>query len=403
MASRPTVLILVEHYRPSRRFGGEGEAVHHLVTALADVIQFKLITRNHDFGDSTPFPDVETDRWQKRYGIEIFYLSPQSSNFAALRRLICSTNHDAVYLNGLYSRIFTLTPLLMRRLGKVPKRPWLLAPRGTALRSARAQKKLKKALFMIGAKGIGLYRGLFWHAINEPEKTSTKDLFGHKTAVHVATHALSGLKAASGAHPAPPKEVGSLRVVFLGRIMPVKNLTVALDVLCKISGNVTFDIYGPQEDAGYWQKCETRIARLPKNVCVTYCGPVAPENVLGTLSQYDLFIAPSEYENFGLAIVEAMASGCPVLVSERTPWRNLDDVHAGWVCNLSTPDQFSRVIETCVAMDMAAFEKWRIGARRFAAKFTSDDIAREHLQALFAMALAGKVDKAREQLTGIGC
>ena len=174
--------------------------------------------------------------------------------------------------------------MLMRRLGKVPARPWLLAPRGTALSCARSQKKIKKSLFMAAAKGIGLYRNLFWHAINEPEATSIRDLFGRNAAVHVATHALSGFKAASGASPAPRKQAGSLRAVFLGRIMPVKNLTVALDVLRNVSGNVAFDIYGPQEDADYWQKCEAKIARLPNNIRVTYCGPVAPEKVLETLS-----------------------------------------------------------------------------------------------------------------------
>jgi glycosyltransferase involved in cell wall biosynthesis len=397
-ATRPTVLILVEHYRPSRRFGGEGEAVHHLISALREDIEFKLITRNHDFGDPTPFPDVQTDRWQTRYGIEIFYMSPTTSTLSGIARLIRATEHDAVYLNGLYSPTFTLAPLLLRRLARVPARPWLLAPRGTALAGARARKKFKKSVFMAAAKAIGLYRNLFWHAINDREADSIRDLFGRRSVVHVATHALSVPTVTSGEAASPRKEAGSLRIVFLGRIMPVKNLTVALDVLRELSGDLTFDIYGPKEDAEYWRHCEAKIAALPDNIRVTYHGPVAPENVPATLSQHDLFIAPSAYENFGLAIVEAAASGCPVLVSERTPWRDLDKVFAGWVCDLSQLDQFSRVIETCVAMDNAEFDRWRRGAREFAAEFISGKRARKELRALFASALKSASDGRRHKL-----
>jgi glycosyltransferase involved in cell wall biosynthesis len=68
-------------------------------------------------------------------------------------------------------------------------------------------------------------------------------------------------------------------------------------------------------------------------------------NVVQELAAHDLFFLPTRGENFGHAIYEALASGIPVLISDRTPWRNLESLGVGWDLPLNAPDKFRHVIE----------------------------------------------------------
>ena len=66
------------------------------------------------------------------------------------------------------------------------------------------------------------------------------------------------------------------------------------------------------------------IAGLPSNVRVAYGGVVAPDEVTAVLRRHHLFFLPTHSENFGHVIVEALAAGRPALVSDRTPWTDLE-------------------------------------------------------------------------------
>jgi glycosyltransferase involved in cell wall biosynthesis len=114
---------------------------------------------------------------------------------------------------------------------------------------------------------------------------------------------------------------GPLRLIFLSRLAPVKNLDFLLDILATVRCEVDLAIHGLKENEAYWQSCEERIAALPGNVRASYHGAVMPDDVPGTFAQYDLFAFPSRGENFGHVVLESLSVGTPVLVSDRTPWK----------------------------------------------------------------------------------
>jgi glycosyltransferase involved in cell wall biosynthesis len=110
---------------------------------------------------------------------------------------------------------------------------------------------------------------------------------------------------------------------------------------------------------------------------VRFLGYVVGERKRALLQQADVYAAPSHMESYGLAIVEALASGCPVVATNGTPWEELDSYRAGrWVA----PDRtaFRDAIRAVVGRGRATFER---GARALATEHSWERRAREMVAA----------------------
>nr|WP_277351240.1 glycosyltransferase family 4 protein [Micromonospora sp. HNM0581] len=122
-----------------------------------------------------------------------------------------------------------------------------------------------------------------------------------------------------------------LRLVFISRISPMKNLLLALTAVRQVTEAVSLDIYGPIEDRQYWARCQSMINTMPANVEVGYRGELAPDQVRPTFNGYDASLLPTLGENFGHVILESLAASCPVICSDRTPWSDLIEAGGGVV------------------------------------------------------------------------
>jgi glycosyltransferase involved in cell wall biosynthesis len=118
---------------------------------------------------------------------------------------------------------------------------------------------------------------------------------------------------------------------------------------------VSLDIYGPVDDPRYWARCRAAIGRLPANVAVRYHGPVPHEWVGEVFRDHDLFLFPTWGENYGHVVLEALVQGCPVVASDRTPWRGLAAHRAGWDLPVHDVQGMRAVVQECVDMDAAGF------------------------------------------------
>ena len=125
----------------------------------------------------------------------------------------------------------------------------------------------------------------------------------------------------------------------------MKNLEYALQVLSRVRAKVVFTIYGIQEVPEYWATCEAIAADLPANIEVTYAGELTPETAQDALSDHDLFLLPTRGENYGHVIHEALSAGLPVLLSDQTPWGDVESRGIGWCLSLDDSLGFTKVIE----------------------------------------------------------
>jgi glycosyltransferase involved in cell wall biosynthesis len=106
---------------------------------------------------------------------------------------------------------------------------------------------------------------------------------------------------------------------------------------------------------------------------VRHDGPRPHDQVLDVMAAHDFLVLPTLGENFGHAVVEALQAGLPVVVSDKTPWRDLEQVGSGW----DLPHDSSvwvRVLERCVDMDRDQHELLRLGARRYVSHILSSGL-----------------------------
>jgi glycosyltransferase involved in cell wall biosynthesis len=146
----------------------------------------------------------------------------------------------------------------------------------------------------------------------------------------------------------------------------MKNLDGAIALLRGLKGTLSFSIYGPIEDLAYWADCQALMASLPANVSVQYHGSVHPSEVTEVLAAHDLLFLPTRGENFGHVIVEALTVGRPVLISDQTPWRDLEKHGAGWEIALNNPEGFRRALQQCIDMEAQQLAVLCVGAENYA-------------------------------------
>lgn len=346
---KPRILAFVKHYLPGYRMGGPTRTIANMVDRLGDDLDFCLVTSDRDMGTATRYPGITREYWQPVGKARVHYVSPRLASIRYLATLISRTSPDLIYLNSFFDPSFTQKVLIARRLKLVRDTPIVLAPRGEFSPGALRLKASKKTLYIKLAKLLGPYSGLTWHASSEREETDIRRMFGHVSpppAIVIARNLAPGQESTHHGDDTSLTPRGhALRVCFLSRISPMKNLDFALRVLKTVNSPLTFTIYGPKEDEAYWRTCEAMVADLPENIQVDYRGAVLPEQVRGVLRAHDVFFLPTRGENYGHVIHEALAAGLPVLLSDQTPWGDVVDAGVGWTLPLNDPAAFARVIE----------------------------------------------------------
>ena len=256
--------------------------------------------------------------------------------------------------------MFTVIPVTAARWHLIHAAKVILAPRGELSPGALSLKARKKSLFLTWWAPVLRAVNPLWHASTEREGSEIKAQFPW---ADVAVN-LDQVSLPDEPLPATKAHEGPARLVFIGRISPKKNLDLTLSALRGLSQPVEFDIYGPAEDARYWSKCQSLIARLPSNVHVQYKGELTPADVRRTFSGYDAFVFPTRGENFGHVIAESLSASCPVLCSDETPWSEVLEAGGGAVVRHLTAEDLGAELQRFVALTPAE----RLEARQAAGR-----------------------------------
>lgn len=121
------------------------------------------------------------------------------------------------------------------------------------------------------------------------------------------------------------------RLLFLGRIHPVKGIDLLLRVWSSVQGRYPdweLAIYGPDND-GYLQMMRG-LARELDIERVAFCGPVYGDSKSRAFASADIYVLPTHTENFGMTVAEALSHGIPCIVTQGAPWSGMEDNKCGW-------------------------------------------------------------------------
>ncbi|QKW13107.1 glycosyltransferase family 4 protein [Verrucosispora sp. NA02020] len=349
-------------FEPGFRGGGPIRSLRYILDTLPEGIDVTLVTRDRDLRSPVSYPGLSGRLLHRDARAAVFYLDPFAlRHWARLLRHVRSRPVDLLYLNSLWSA-FSVVSILAVASGVLRAGAILLAPRGELAPAALDIRSRKKRLFLSVWAPLLRRLDVRWQACSRREEEQIR------AAVPWAQVMVNGNECAVPEDPAPPAEPreGPLRLVFVGRISPMKNLVTALEAVAGTTRPIEFDIFGPVEDEEYWARCRGIVESMPGHVRVAYRGELPAAQVLDTFGRYDAFLFPTLGENYGHVIVESLAAGCPVICSDETPFSALIAEAGGAVVRPATPAAFSAVLDRLAARPVAArAEAKRLAARKY--------------------------------------
>lgn len=359
--SRMKVAFLYKGYLPGKKYGGTVTSLYNLTELLGDELEIFIICSNHDLFENNPYPDVRDD-WNYVGKAKVKYLVDSYYQRDAFERIIQDIRPQVIYVSSIFSALYTY-PIVS--LAKQYGIPLLLAPRGELLSSALQIKWIKKKLYLYFLQWNGILKKVYYQATSEHEK---KEICQNMGVNQDRVFFLPNVPSLPRKKDDIQKDKGRVKICFSGRIVKNKNLFLALKAVMNTKSDIIFDVFGSLEDLTYWNRCRNLIAQLPNNVQVNYLGNLSTLEMREKYYEYHCLISPTEFENYGHSIVEAMMHDVPVIISKgRTPWDDLGTHGAGFVVPLEKNDAFTQAIDEIGQMDGQLYTELIARLRKYCA------------------------------------
>jgi glycosyltransferase involved in cell wall biosynthesis len=250
----------------------------------------------------------------------------------ALRRHISS--YDIVHINSLYSFPATMAAYWCR----VYKIPYIVRPHGSLDPYIFRRHRLVKSIYerIFEWRNLELAAAVHFTALEEMQLAASLSLkirgvvipLGVNAGYFRANRTLGRFRA--------KWDLGADKriILFLGRLNFKKGLDLLVRSFSEIArsrDDVHLVLAGPDNE-GYGGKVREWLRREGMLSRTTFAGMITGQDKLDVLCDAELFVLPSYSENFGLAVVEAMAAGLPVVISNRVNiWREILEARAGLV------------------------------------------------------------------------
>lgn len=377
------VLLFIDWFLPGHKAGGPVTSNANMVEHLRTYVDFFIITRDTDYCEEIPYESVKSNHWVfYKEGVSIFYFSKEFLTIKNLKKVAFDAQCDHWYINGIYSMYFSILPLFLSRLNNGIQAT--VSARGMLSPHALAVKPLKKNILLGVFRAMGFYSSVGFHATNANEAIEIARQVGKNKGILIAPNLSKPV--VSEKVKMENKVSGVLKLISLARISPEKNTLGALELLaCCLKNTIQIDFYGQTYDLEYKKECEALVRSLPENIRVIFHGSISPVLIPSVLQKAHFLFLPTRGENFGHAILESLLAGCPVIISDQTPWRDLQENGIGWDIPLDQPDQFIKAIETAAAMDQDSYIRMSQTAFEYAEAFTGNPEVLEANRKLFGI------------------
>ncbi len=335
-------------------YGGPSQAILGLSAALArQGAEVTVLTTDANGDAGQPPLDVPLDRpvWQDGYCVRYFRCSPFRRYKFSLPLLQWLWQHasefDVAHVHALFSPVSSLAATVARSR----RLPYILRPLGTLDPADLRKKRGLKQIYATLLERPNLQGAAAIH-FTSSEEAEISERFGATTRDAVIPLGVSLPEIGETVDPQWQSLDAKLRslhqsgcpiVLFMSRIEPKKGLDLLIPALKRLTEdgeNFHFVLAGSNpQDSKYEANIRQQIATSSLGQKTTITGFVRGEFKTRLLQWADLFVLPSYYENFGIAVAEAMAAGTAVVISDRVQiYQEVRDANAGWVCGCNVEE-----------------------------------------------------------------
>lgn len=218
----------------------------------------------------------------------------------------------------------------------------VVSPRGTLQRWSLRRNRWRKRLVWLLGQSATVQRAACIHATAKSELLAVRGL-GLKSPIAVIPNGID--------LPAdlPRKQMGRKRLLFLGRIHPVKGVDMLISIWSRIESKYPdwdLEIAGPLTNSH-----ATKMQKLARELGakrILFTGAAYGNEKSLVYRKATVYVLPSHTENFGITIAEALAHGLPVIASRGTPWSQLEQRGCGWWV-----ERHVATLEACIEQAMS--------------------------------------------------
>ncbi|MCU0551070.1 MAG: hormogonium polysaccharide biosynthesis glycosyltransferase HpsP [Leptolyngbya sp. Prado105] len=367
-------------------YGGPSQMVLGLSQALAKAgVEITILTTNSNGDVGQPPLDVPLGVPISQNGYEIYYF--QCSPFRRYKFSIDllqwlhknAKSYDLAHIHALFSPVSSCSAAIARS----QKLPYILRPLGTLDPADLQKKRQLKLLYAAALERPNLAGAAAIHFTSDQE-AKTSERFNTITRDIVLPLGVS----------LPLSESHSIRekysipsdkpiLLFMSRIDPKKGLDLLLPALENLDQDFYFVLAGGNpQDPGYESTIRDRIGSSKLKDKTSIVGFVTGSEKTALLETADLFVLPSYYENFGIAVAEAMSVGTPVVISDQVHiWQDIEQSQSGWItqCNI---ESLTQILKAALSDRQEQLQRGK-NAQKFAQKNYSWDAIAQQLITIY--------------------
>lgn len=368
-ARRLRILHVVPAYFPAVRYGGPIRSVHALSRAL--------LQRGHEVSVFTTSIDGDKDL-DVPLGAPILLDGVRVSYFRvpALRRLCWAPSlerqlrasidrYDIVHLHSVY-----LWPTYAAaRVAEKAGIPYVMSPRGMLVGDIiRRKNRLIKSAWieLVERRSLRHARALHVTAPIEGEEAVALGL--KLPAIYCIPNGVAFPPDPPPLSAGPFADLDKPFALFLSRISWKKGLDRLIEAWRQVP-DLRLLIAGNDEE-GYQPRLQQMVQKAGLSGRIGFLGPIADEHKWALYAAAQMLVLPSYSENFGNVVAEAMAMGCPVVVTPEVGLARLvRDCGAGLVAR-GDPRAFARAVNE-LNQDELKRRRAGLAGRRAAAEHLS--------------------------------
>jgi glycosyltransferase involved in cell wall biosynthesis len=378
------ILHVVPTYYPAVRYGGPIRSVHGLASALAaQGHEVHVYTTNVDGDGELP---VRLDRPVQIDGVNVSYFATSIGRRLYRSAMMWQALHanisgfDIIHLHSVFLWPTSAAAQVARKSGV----PYVLSPRGMLIKDLiRRKSSLAKRAWIAMFERRNIKWAAAVHLTSEIEALELRALgFPHARLAIIA----NGIEMPSDV-PEPPGMVRPY-VLFLGRVNWKKGLDRLIPAMKEVE-NADLLIAGNDEE-NYQSELELLARRHGLLNRVRFLGPVDDRRKWLLIASARILVLPSYSENFGNVVLEAMAAGCPVIVTPEVGTAGIVQEAACGVVASGSPESLGLEMRRLLDDDDLRRDMGNAGRRAVQTKYSWATIGTQMLDVYAAILSDGK-------------